>query len=241
LNSSASFFKFYKIIWGLLDYIYPPQCVGCGKYGERICENCKQDIRIIKPPLCYLCGIQLTKEGVCMTCQNEKPVFDRLRSIAVYQGSLRKAVHCLKYRRDVSLGVYLARPMIELFRKLQWEVDIIVPIPLGYTRLKERGYNQSSLLAYPIALATSTRYEPKALRRTRETESQVELTLEARKQNVYGAFLGVSKYAYRKRILLVDDVATSCATLNACADALLSAGADCVYALTLARAGLISN
>lgn len=237
MNSSTFYLRFYEIVWGFLDIIYPSQCVGCGRYGAKICANCKKDIQVIKPPLCDFCGIQLTQEGVCATCQNEKPAFNQLRSVAAYQGSLRQAVHNLKYHRDVSLGLYLAKPMIKLFRNLHWKVDIIVPVPLGSIRLKERGYNQASLLAYPIALATSTRYEPKALRRIRETESQVELTMEARRQNVNGAFLGISTYVHSKRILIVDDVATSCATLNACAIALLSAGADCVYALTLARAG----
>jgi len=115
-------------------------------------------------------------------------------------------------------------------------VNIIVPVPLGVARRKERGYNQASLLAKPLALCFNIPYQEKALFRIRETESQVSLSREQRQQNVSEAFQAKSQLVRGKRVLVIDDVTTSGSTLDACADALLKADADRVYGLTLARA-----
>jgi len=142
----------------------------------------------------------------------------------------------LKYKRDVGLGEVLARPMLGLFRRMEWEVDLISPVPLGLARLAERGYNQSSLLARPLSLALNLPYHPEVLRRSRETRSQVGLTAAERRLNVSGAFTAQLELAAGRRILIVDDVTTSGSTLEACADALMIAGACEIYCLTLARA-----
>jgi ComF family protein len=119
---------------------------------------------------------------------------------------------------------------------LGWNVDLIVPIPLGRERMKERGYNQADLLARPLALATGRPYSTQAVRRERETATQVGLGVKERRENVSGAFRGDRRLVSGRTVLVVDDVATTGATISACANALTAAGAIGVYGLTLARA-----
>jgi ComF family protein len=143
----------------------------------------------------------------------------------------------LKYKRDISLGIVLAEPLVGLFTELGWDCNLILPVPLGLARLKERGYNQSDLIARPLALAVGIPYQSNGLIRVRETRSQVGLTITQRHENVSGAFQALSGIVSGRRVLVIDDVATSSATLEACATALIKAGSSKVFALTLARAG----
>ncbi|MGB8213834.1 MAG: phosphoribosyltransferase family protein [Anaerolineales bacterium] len=115
-------------------------------------------------------------------------------------------------------------------------MNLVVPVPLGRQRMKERGYNQVALLAMPLAAIQGWRYSPRVLTRVRETRSQVGLSVAERKENISGAFQANPALVSGKTILLMDDVATTGATLSACSDALVKAGAKIVYALTLARA-----
>lgn len=159
-----------------------------------------------------------------------------MRSWAIFAGPLREALLHLKYRRDLGLGEALARPLIRLFDELDWTVDIVVPVPLGVARQQERGYNQAALIARPLALGCGLALRSQALVRKRETRSQVGLTYAQRRENVGGAFQSQSQWVEDRRVLLVDDVATSSATLDACAAALLASGARQVFGLTVARA-----
>lgn len=153
----------------------------------------------------------------------------------MFDDPLRKALHKLKYRRDISLGDALTIQMLPFVAGLNWPVDMVVPIPLGRQRYKERGYNQVGMIARPLALALGLRYFPQGLHRQKETRSQVGLTKSERKENVYDAF-STDHGVAGKTVLVMDDVSTTGSTLSSAADALLSSGAKDVYALTVARA-----
>jgi ComF family protein len=159
-----------------------------------------------------------------------------MRSWAVFDSPIQKGLHTLKYRRNIGLGESIALQLVDFVRALHWPVEILIPIPLGKRRLKERGYNQVGLVARPLAYQTGLRYEPDALWKTRETRSQVGLNISQRHENVHNAYQADPSVVKRKSILIMDDVATTGSTISASTDALLSAGAREVYVLTIARA-----
>jgi len=142
----------------------------------------------------------------------------------------------MKYRRNIGLGDMLAVQMTHFFYSLQWHVQAILPVPLGKKRLKERGCNQVALVARPLAYEVGLEYIPRALQKTRETRSQVGLTISQRHENVYKAYQADSQVVKGKSVLIMDDVATTGSTISACTASLLSAGAQEVYVLTIARA-----
>jgi len=159
-----------------------------------------------------------------------------LRSWAVFENPVQTALHRLKYRRDTGIGEALAKQMSTFVEDLKWPVDTIIPIPLGKRRLKERGYNQVAMVANPLSIQLDFDYHPAALMRARETRSQVGLSASERQENVRDAFFADQKKISERRILLMDDVSTTGATLSSAAEALYAAGAREVYALTVARA-----
>ena len=226
----------YKWLWSSLDLFFPVTCGGCDKGQTRWCEDCQENAEIILPPICEKCGGKTIRQGLCITCHAKLPLYMGVRSWAIYNGPVRKAIQKLKYNRDISLGIVLARPIINLFATLNWKIDCIVPVPLGVARMRERGYNQSALLARPLAMSTGINYRPHALSRVRETTTQVGLTVNQRRENVKDAFRSFRREVEGKSILIVDDVMTSGATLESCTTALIQAGAVKVFALTLARA-----
>lgn len=142
----------------------------------------------------------------------------------------------MKYRHNIGLGESLALQMTDFVQALHWHLDIMVPVPLGRLRLKERGYNQVALVAQPLAYHVGLMYAPKALWKSRETRSQVGLSVSQRRENIQGAYEADPNKVKGKSILLMDDVATTGATIVSCSDALMSAGARDVYAITIARA-----
>lgn len=159
-----------------------------------------------------------------------------MRSWAIFEPPVRNGLHTLKYRRNMALGEALALQIADYVRALHWPAEIVIPVPLGKKRLQERGYNQIALVARPLAYGVGLQYEPDALRKTRETRSQVGLTVSERSENVRNAYEAEPAVVRGRSILLMDDVATTGATLAACTAALLAAGARDVYVLTLARA-----
>jgi competence protein ComFC len=159
-----------------------------------------------------------------------------MRSWAVFDSPVQDALHTLKYRRNVGIGDALASQMSEFILSLNWDIQVLVPVPLGKKRFRERGYNQVGLIAQPLAYRIGLQYEPKALWKTRDTRSQVGLSVLQRRENVHDAYQANPESVKRRSVLLMDDVATTGSTIQACATALLLAGARNVYALTIARA-----
>jgi ComF family protein len=159
-----------------------------------------------------------------------------MRSWAVFDSPIQNGLHTLKYRHNIGLGESIAIQMVDFVHSLQWPVDIMIPVPLGKKRLKERGYNQVALVARPLAYQIGLQYEPEALWKTRETRSQVGLNASQRQDNVQSAYQADPNLVKGKSILIMDDVATTGSTISACTEALLSVGAQDVYVLTIARA-----
>jgi ComF family protein len=142
----------------------------------------------------------------------------------------------MKYRGNIALGESIAAQMTDFVRSLHWPIDVMVPVPLAEKRLRERGYNQVALVARPLAYQLKLRYEPAALRKMRETRSQVGLSAAQRAENVHAAYRANPEALRGKHVLIMDDVATTGSTISACTAALLSAGVEDVYVLTIARA-----
>ncbi len=238
--ATQSFF-FSRLIWIIIDLIYPPTCCNCGKVGFRLCLDCFSQIQIINKNVCKYCGEILIKPGICKKCKKQKPKYKVLRSWGVFQGPLREMIHTLKYQRNLGMGDYFAPILSQALETHGWQIDIVIPVPLNKERLRERGYNQAEVLAKPLAVFINKSHKPKSISRIRNTQSQVGLSLKQRRQNVKGAFMADASSFKGKQVLIIDDVATTGSTLDACTDALLKAGAESVFGLTLARAIKVTN
>lgn len=219
----------------VLDLLFPLNCIGCGHEGELICTSCQQSLSWIRPPLCSKCGIVTDGDDVCSVCRQHPPVADGIRSLFIFEGIIRDAVHQLKYKRLKAMSVPLGRFLAEYLLSNQVPADVLVPVPLHPKRLRERGYNQASLLAYEAGKRSNIPVSENSIRRTKNTSSQAKTTsAQERRANVRDAFICTQKLN-GKNVLLIDDVCTTGATLNACAVSLKEAGADSVWGLTIAR------
>jgi competence protein ComFC len=188
-------------------------------------------------PLCDLCGTPVNDvRSRCTSCAKTPLLFRQLRSWSAFDEPIRPALHRLKYRHDIGLAEALVPQLAGFASDLDWRPDLVIPVPLGRARLAERGYNQARLISWPLSLALGIAHVPSAMSRTRETRSQVGLSRAERRQNVRGAFGADETVVDGRVVLVVDDVATTGATLSACAAALHEAGANDVFALTVARA-----
>jgi competence protein ComFC len=232
-------YRLYRWAWSSLDWLFPPKCGGCGASGSRWCEECQRKATLIQTPICLRCGLPLHSQSSsqgCPKCRTHPLRVEALRSWAVFAGPIRNALHRLKYKGDIAMGEILARPLISMLQEQTWPIDLVTPVPLSIARRSQRGYNQASLLSIPLAFALGFEHRPGVLAKIKDTRSQVGLSYEERRTNVAGSFSAVGKDVAGKNILVVDDVTTSGATLDACAGALKQAGAQVVYAITLARA-----
>ena len=229
--------RIFKIGWKFIDIIFPPSCAGCGKLGERYCQACFANTNIINPEICQTCGepLRQNKISICERCKSSEIFFTAVRSWALFEDPLKKAIHNLKYQRNIGLGEVLAEPLAKYLIGTDWNIDLITAVPLDHDRKQERGYNQSVFLARPLGWFTNTPFDEKTIARVRKTRPQVGLSREERKENMDGAFDCKSNLVNGKSILIIDDVITTGSTLNACSKALIESGAEHVFGLTLAR------
>jgi competence protein ComFC len=235
-------YRMYRLLWSAVDWLYPPYCGGCETASERWCNDCQSKTTPIDFKICSICGDFLLEDdpsretGLCLNCRTSPPLFHSARSYAVFGGPLRKAIHRFKYRQDLGLGEVLSRYLVMALESLNWPVDLVIPVPLSPKRMKERGYNQSSLLARPVAYAFGVQFASSAVQRVRETRSQVGLSAAQRAENLKEAFSANQATVKGKTVLVIDDVMTTGVTLRNCAHALFQSGARDVFGLTLARA-----
>ncbi len=237
---------------GLLDLIYPPLCLVCGDRTETgtLCDRCVASFLPIPEPVCPVCG--RPREGsVCRTCERFATetgavfAFDRACAGAIYVGALRHAVHLLKYRDKEqlggTLGAFLAnRLVVEELLSDPDTIDVVAFVPMHPSRERSRGYNQARLLAEPVAqLLGVPLLLGNGIVRAHKTAQQVGLTDKARRGNITAEAFAVSDPSViaGKRILLVDDVFTTGATVSACAATLKKSGAAMVQVAALAAGG----
>jgi ComF family protein len=227
-------------LWsGLLDLVYPPKCLVCGDMQpEYFCEACRAEIVFIQPPVCSRCGAPI-QDGPCAECFGIEYAFDAARAVGVYDGPLREAIHQLKYSGHRVLAPVLGGLLVDHLRGRSGfiqRIGCIVPMPIHTSRRRQRGFNQSALLAEPVGRAFALPVVERALIRTHATRPQVDLPIEMRRENVEGAFqvAGADAVAGRS-VLLIDDVFTTGSTADSAARALRDAGAREIHVLTLAR------
>ena len=219
-----------------LNLLFPQWCVGCGKEGDFICYSCRQSLPRIMPPLCPRCGRPQPSGILCPSCVSWQAEIDGIRSPFRFDGVMRQAIHQLKYRNLRAIAQPLARLLNDYLGTNPMPGEVLVPVPLHHKRLRERGYNQSSLLTKELGKLTNLPIVDDCLIRQRHAPPQARTsTVDERRSNVAGAFTCRDGRLQDKQVLLVDDVSTSGATLDACAATLKVAGATSVWGLVLAR------
>jgi len=219
-----------------LDFLFPRWCVGCGREGEFICPSCLRSLPRIKPPLCPKCGRPQSSATLCPGCAGWQANIDGIRSPFRFDGVIRQAIHELKYRNLRAIAGLLAQWLNDYLTTNPVPGEVVVPVPLHPKRLRERGYNQSRLLAKELAKLSGLPLVDNCLIRKRYSPPQARTaTVAGRRVNVANAFFCRDQRLRDKGVLLIDDVSTSGATLDACARALKEAGATSVWGLVLAR------
>ena len=218
--SSNSIRRSQQVLQSVLDLVFPPQCVSCKQHGSILCSSCLTSMRpsVLLPPRHDVRGI------------------NAVYALHSYEGTLRMCIHALKYEGVTRLAEPLGTLLAQLYLSYHVGADMFIPVPLHPARYKQRGYNHAEFLAQVCSTHVGVPSAPHLLTRTRATPAQVGLTAEQRQQNMVNAFRVSATQAIAKRkIVIVDDVCTTGATLEACATVLLRAGAVSVNALVLAR------
>ena len=243
----------------MLDLVFPALCSGCDtpvsdKYP--VCGSCISEVKFLSEySSCEVCGtpfgfysddisrddgdLDTEKPGhLCGRCLKGKFSFAAARSVVIYDGRIRDMIHEFKYRGALGLEGFLASLLIERFPYPSGGFDVVVPVPMHVSKLREREYNQSALLALGLARGIGVRCDFLSFRKTRDTRPQIEFgNEEERRRNVRGAFSVAGPGAFRdKSVLLVDDVFTTGSTSDECAREILKSGASGVSVLTLSRA-----
>jgi ComF family protein len=227
-----------------LDIALPTLCVACRDPvdGEGVCADCWAKLSFIAPPFCPRLGIPFVYDPgpdmLSMEAIANPPAYTRARAAVRYDDVARTLVHALKYQDRTDLAPPMGRWMARAGQELLECADALVPVPLHWRRGWSRRYNQSGALARIIAQQSGVRVATEALRRIRPTEQQIGLSRAERASNVQGAFKVAPDRQHLiagRRVILIDDVLTSGATVDACARALLRAKAAAVDVLVFAR------
>lgn len=214
-----------------LDLLFPPVCVGCRRVGRWICATCWPNVSWLVNRRCGVCG-RPSSTSTCLRCSGSAGPLTTVLAATEFGGIAREAVHALKYQQRQAIHGMMGGLMAEVAREV--ECELVIPVPLHRGRRRERGYDQSALLARAVARHLRLPYA-EALARTRKTQQQATLDEMARRANVVGAFACRTRLK-GEAILLVDDVSTTGATIDAAAQALVDQEAGRITGLVFARA-----
>lgn len=229
------------------DTLFPPLCLSCSEVlpsgpQEVFCPECRRQITFITGNRCPVCGITFpdspSGDHLCGSCLENRPWFSSARAAVAYDGVILDAIHQFKYGRNITTGAALASFLADFdFTDMDFGIfDAIVPIPLHIKRLRERGFNQSLILARALGEKYGIEVDFSLLKRCKLTLTQTGLNKKEREKNISGAFVAAEPARIHGRnLILVDDVYTTGATINECAKTLIKAGAEQVAVLTLAR------
>ena len=220
----------------VLDLVYPPQCFGCDAEGSFLCSTCETSLPRLKPPYCRKCAQPVPSGALCRQCTAAPPALEGIRAVFLMEGSIREAVHAVKYSNLRAAAPSLGRLMARWLVSTPLPGEVLLSVPLHKRRLRERGYNQSALLAKEVSKVTGLPLRENLLVRTRDTPPQISLSLQERIRNVEGSF-ELPGDGKGLKIILVDDVVTTGSTMSACGKALRAGGAGSVWGLALAREG----
>ncbi len=236
-----------EVLRDIRGVIFPPQCLGCSTIIEPVkngifCAACAEKIHHISGSICSVCGTTFAdspaENHLCGDCLEKRPWFSQARAVFSYEDIILNAIHQFKYKHDMAAGEMMACYMADFsFPGIDFsEYALIVPVPLHIKRLRERGFNQSLILARHLGEKKDVPVNFSLLRRHTFTSTQTGSNKTERKRNIQGAFeVSDSQLTAAKNILLVDDVYTTGATVNECSKILIKAGAQKVSVLTLAR------
>lgn len=233
------------LLENFLEMVFPTHCRLCSRESEElICKWCRASFRPVEPPLCKYCGTPVDdiNREICEGCRFETPPFEICRAAFYYDGAFRESMKLLKFKKQINIAPLIIDPSVEYFRQNEFlfPVDAIVPVPSNPGSRKFRDYNPSAIFGRFISRESGVPVV-EALKFKRVAEPQYELDFSERWKNVQDAFQVISelkKDTAGKKILLVDDIITTGATVTECTKALLDSGAKKVYVLGMSRSAL---
>lgn len=239
--------NFFKTIYqNFLELLFPSnyKCMFCGRDIDSeseipYCEDCALEMPFNRGKHCKICDVPVREEDeVCDHCKDYHKTFDRAYAPMIYEGRVRSLILKFKNNNGKYLAPKFAKVIYDYIKRENISFDIIIPVPLSEKSLKKRRYNQSSLIAKELSALCNVPYSETALSKVKETKHQKELGFSDRQRNLHGAFKVTDKQeVFGKNVLIVDDIITTCATVNECSSA-LKKYCNKVYVVGFARSEL---